>query len=1202
MSKSFRTLLLLVLLSFTTAVDGGWRELYPIYSGGVSLIAADAGGDVYAVGSGGLFRSSAGIGPWTSALGNLPTTAVSTLTPDPVQVGTLYAGTDKGLFRSDDSGGTWTRLPLNIPAGMEITGIAVAPANTDRIFVATWGSYVWRSLDRGATWSQSSSGLFGGWGGPQFIPHIAADPNDANRVYTSTWRGQLFRSDNAAASWTAIGGSGTWAIFDLQISRSQPNVLYATHDEYWFGRGTVIRSSDYGNTWTNAGRPAPYAANSTNIGKLAVDPANPNVVYVTTNQGVHRTTTGGGTWPLIFTPSPRPDMGPIAVDAANALRLFAGSPNSGFYRSTNGGLTWSAYNTGMAISSVTGLVLCRDVPTTLYAAAQGVGYVKSADGGLSWTSIGNMSHHSVGAVAVHPQNPNIMVTASYDGTTRLWRTADGGTTFSATSTGYGPWHLRFNPLDPSYVHGPISDWQGGFLRSADAGATWSVPYWWYIYPTNFVFHPTLPNVVFSVAFQYTGAAQNTLWVVWSNNYGGSWTGASFGKGGWRDVALDQNDPSKLYAAGLMPSEGTEGVYRFNVSYSGGSVSGVTRVAGTFNGGLANASVRKLHYDKAKGYLYASTPNGVFRTSDSALTWSSINEGLPHPSTDWLAGTPDGERLYVSTSGGIWEYADSLPVPVAVPVVKATPSALLHTPIVGLTNNVFLSGETTTAADTITLTTSALAPGMTFTATSGNPASGQLAFTAGGNQRGQTYSIDFTATSTLDPLKSHTIKHHFSVIGDPATDAVALIGTGTDGRVNTPDGQFSLDIPAGAIPGGTSSAVNVAYESNYRRADVYAEAPSGRRGRVTTLTAYDITIDGLAHFTFASPVALTFAYPAGIDPASVIVMTFNDATQTFEPRTDTSCLAYFGRQPITGSAATGGTISICTTTVSLWAIVDASTFVFNAPPVANAGLDRTIEATAPNTSVTLDGTASTDPDGDALTYTWTGPFGTATGAQPTVLLPLGTHTITLTVDDGNGETDSDTVVIKLVDTTAPAVTILVPANGAAYLLNQSVTASYQCTDAVTGVATCTATAIDTAVPGPHTFTVTATDHAGNSASASTSYFVRYLFSGFLQPLKASMRAGQTLPLKWQLRDAAGAFVSSLGSIVSIQTAPIACGAAPAPFNGEPATPAGNTTPRYDAAENQFVFNWQTQKEWTGCRALQLTLNDGAQYWLTISFEK
>ena len=95
---------------------------------------------------------------------------------------------------------------------------------------------------------------------------------------------------------------------------------------------------------------------------------------------------------------------------------------------------------------------------------------------------------------------------------------------------------------------------------------------------------------------------------------------------------------------------------------------------------------------------------------------------------------------------------------------------------------------------------------------------------------------------------------------------------------------------------------------------------------------------------------------------------------------------------------------------------------NDPPTANAGADQTVEATGPGgASVTLDGSGSSDPDDDALTFTWTGTFGSVNGASATVTLPLGIHTITLTVDDGNGHTASDDVVVTVQDTTDPVLT-------------------------------------------------------------------------------------------------------------------------------------------------------------------------------------
>lgn len=78
---------------------------------------------------------------------------------------------------------------------------------------------------------------------------------------------------------------------------------------------------------------------------------------------------------------------------------------------------------------------------------------------------------------------------------------------------------------------------------------------------------------------------------------------------------------------------------------------------------------------------------------------------------------------------------------------------------------------------------------------------------------------------------------------------------------------------------------------------------------------------------------------------------------------------------------------------------------NRPPVAMAGGDtKQICDCVESTAVTLDGSASRDPDGDTLVYTWTGSFGTATGVRPVIHLPLGPHNITLTVNDGAADSE------------------------------------------------------------------------------------------------------------------------------------------------------------------------------------------------------
>ncbi len=95
-----------------------------------------------------------------------------------------------------------------------------------------------------------------------------------------------------------------------------------------------------------------------------------------------------------------------------------------------------------------------------------------------------------------------------------------------------------------------------------------------------------------------------------------------------------------------------------------------------------------------------------------------------------------------------------------------------------------------------------------------------------------------------------------------------------------------------------------------------------------------------------------------------------------------------------------------------------------PPVANAGADVTAECAGTTTTpVALDGTASSDPDGDPLTYAWAASgvtFNDATSATPTGGFAYGTTEVVLTVTDDIGLSDTDTMYVTVEDTTDPTI--------------------------------------------------------------------------------------------------------------------------------------------------------------------------------------
>nr|WKN34315.1 PKD domain-containing protein [Tunicatimonas sp. TK19036] len=109
--------------------------------------------------------------------------------------------------------------------------------------------------------------------------------------------------------------------------------------------------------------------------------------------------------------------------------------------------------------------------------------------------------------------------------------------------------------------------------------------------------------------------------------------------------------------------------------------------------------------------------------------------------------------------------------------------------------------------------------------------------------------------------------------------------------------------------------------------------------------------------------------------------------------------------------------------------DQVTITVNAPanqlPTANAGPDQTVvDENGDNiVSVTLNGSASSDPDGNITTYSWReGGSEIATGPQPQVNLTVGTHTIVLTVTDNVGATASDEVIITVNGPAQPTISL------------------------------------------------------------------------------------------------------------------------------------------------------------------------------------
>ena len=194
----------------------------------------------------------------------------------------------------------------------------------------------------------------------------------------------------------------------------------------------------------------------------------------------------------------------------------------------------------------------------------------------------------------------------------------------------------------------------------------------------------------------------------------------------------------------------------------------------------------------------------------------------------------------------------------------------------------------------------------------------------------------------------------------------------------------------------------------------------------------------------------------------------------------------------------------------WFLLSLTRSQPNRPPVAEAGLSQTVEAVGQQTVVRLDGTRSSDPDGEALTYQWS-EGGLLLGQGPVLdlALAMGQHLITLKVVDPDSAWAEDHVLVSVQDTTAPQIQgaiaspdLLSPANGKMVDVTLSILTNDACDPApssqiIAVQGTDGTTRADWAITGPltaslraktsspkteriYTLTVQCTDYSGNSS--------------------------------------------------------------------------------------------------------------------------
>jgi hypothetical protein len=430
------------------------------------------------------FQSTDGGATWNET-GSLPDDCCAVFTIDPQ--GILYVAggyAQRDLLTSTDGGATWNTAG-SLPLNYTFVDLAIDPQNAGTLYAASAGNLggrtvgtLFKSTDRGATWSQTGSGLATS-NGDFFTPGgtLAIDPKNPRTLYIAMRMSGVHKSVDGGATWSAANAGMPQnfqgcCISGVAIDPQNPSTLYAA------SAFSLYKSTNGGLTWSTAGSGIWQGLLGFGTRPLAVDLQNSNTVYAITQIGLFRSTDGGETFGYYSAPRAVPIFA-VALDPQVAGRVYANN-----YASSDAGMSWQQG----AGTNPEFAALAADPQTagTVYA---GFGYdecgvgspgmFKSTDGGANWVDL-RTSFGCISGIAIDPQNPATIYAGSWYG--GVYKSGDGGASWTAANAGlpaglYGAYvqALAMDPQNPETLYAAelFAGGGGGVFKSTDGGASWT---------------------------------------------------------------------------------------------------------------------------------------------------------------------------------------------------------------------------------------------------------------------------------------------------------------------------------------------------------------------------------------------------------------------------------------------------------------------------------------------------------------------------------------------------------------------------------------------------------------------------------------------------------------------------------------------------------------------------------------------------------
>jgi photosystem II stability/assembly factor-like uncharacterized protein len=561
------------------------------------------------------------------------------------------------------------------------------------------------------------------------VDAVTGVPGRPNEFYFGAVNGGVWKSIDAGRVWTPVFDSQPVAsIGAIAVAPSAPDVVYVgsgectLRDSMGYGNG-VYKSTDAGKSWSHIG-----LDDTQHIGRIAVDPRNPNIVFVAAighlyapnaERGVFRSSDGGKSWKKVLYKDENVGAVEVVIDPTNSSVIYAGlwntrrppwytyrpsnGPGGGIFKSTDGGTTWKQLTSGLPKSGIgkTGIAVSPGNPRRVYAvvdcleadttapapaapttggggrggaAAQPVqgGFFRSDDGGATWTKLSSDPALSGRGwyfehVTVDPRDPDIV----YVPNVAVNRSKDGGKTWVPLrgSPGGDDYHQAWVSSDDPSTMIVASDQGAIITHNAKADdprdVTWSS---WLNQPIAQIYHV---SVDYRFPYWVTGAQQDSGAVAVCSR--GKFAEISMrdwepiGAGG--ESGYTAGDP--LHPGVIFGGTGSRFDLELNVAIPGTTAPRAPeteRTDWTQPLVISRADPRAMYYSN----------QFVFKTTDGARTWTQISADLTRPApgvppTLDAAAAADTDRN--GNRGVVYTLS---PSPLLVPMVWAgTDDGLIH---------------------------------------------------------------------------------------------------------------------------------------------------------------------------------------------------------------------------------------------------------------------------------------------------------------------------------------------------------------------------------------------------------------------------------------------------------------------------------------------------------------------------------------------